>query len=163
MIGSSAPKACTVSTHNYLQAIIYPMSPGYSIDPYDPCPCGSGKKYKFCCAQNGKDNRHGKYPLATVAYYGPDDKTTTKITAGIFKHDGAEPILRRWVKTNVVGDPVVGNEIKQFFAEHGVKQVIVTDGNLGCPHEEGQDFPVGEDCPFCPFWAGKQGSNRREP
>ena len=18
-------------------------------DPYDPCPCGSGKKYKFCC------------------------------------------------------------------------------------------------------------------
>ena len=21
------------------------------IDPYDPCPCGSGKKYKFCCYQ----------------------------------------------------------------------------------------------------------------
>src|SRR5438067_1409064 len=21
----------------------------YAIDPYDPCPCGSGEKYKFCC------------------------------------------------------------------------------------------------------------------
>jgi hypothetical protein len=30
---------------------------------------------------------------------------------------------------------------------------------MGCPHEEGEDFPVGEDCPFCPFWKGKQGSN----
>jgi hypothetical protein len=25
-----------------------------------------------------------------------------------------------------------------------------------------EDFPLGEDCPFCPFWAGKQGSNRRD-
>jgi hypothetical protein len=37
-----------------------------------------------------------------------------------------------------------------------------TDRNMGCPHEEGEDFPDGEDCPFCPFWAGKQGSNRRD-
>jgi hypothetical protein len=34
----------------------------------------------------------------------------------------------------------------------------LSDGNMGCPHEEGQDFPHGEDCPFCPFWKGKQGS-----
>jgi hypothetical protein len=27
------------------------------------------------------------------------------------------------------------------------------------PHEEGEDFPTSEDCPF---WAGKQGSDRRE-
>ena len=30
------------------------------------------------------------------------------------------------------------------------------------PHEEGLDFPNGEDCPFCPFWKGKQGSKRRD-
>jgi tetratricopeptide (TPR) repeat protein len=24
-------------------------------DPYEPCPCGSGKKYKFCCYQNARD------------------------------------------------------------------------------------------------------------
>ncbi len=23
------------------------------VAPYDPCPCGSGKKYKFCCKQTG--------------------------------------------------------------------------------------------------------------
>ena len=22
----------------------------------DPCPCGSGKKYKFCCGAPGKEN-----------------------------------------------------------------------------------------------------------
>jgi len=37
-----------------------------------------------------------------------------------------------------------------------------TGGNIGCPHEEGLDFPEGEDCPFCPFWKGKQGSNESE-
>lgn len=24
-------------------------------DPYSLCPCGSGKKYKFCCKKNMKD------------------------------------------------------------------------------------------------------------
>jgi len=26
-----------------------PPPPAPPRDPYDPCPCGSGKKYKFCC------------------------------------------------------------------------------------------------------------------
>jgi len=26
-------------------------------DPYRPCPCGSGKKYKFCCLQRDRDRR----------------------------------------------------------------------------------------------------------
>jgi hypothetical protein len=25
----------------------------------------------------------------------------------------------------------------------------------GCPHEEGVDYPEGEACPDCPFWAGR--------
>lgn len=24
-----------------------------NIDKYKPCPCGSGKKYKFCCGKKG--------------------------------------------------------------------------------------------------------------
>ena len=28
--------------------------------------------------------------------------------------------------------------------------------------EEGDDFPVGEDCRFCPYWKGKQGSGADE-
>ena len=133
-----------------------------------PCPCGSGRKYKNCCYGKGVEDDLGsgrqqpQYPVGTVAMYGPDDKTTTKIAAGVILHDGAEPILKRWVATDVTTNPKVQQELKDFFLRHGVRQVAMTEGNLGCPHEEGEDFPRGEDCPFCPFWRGKQGSNRRD-
>ena len=138
------------------------MNPRYDIGPYEPYPCGSGKKYKFCCAVRGKDVRHGKFPIGTIAYYGPDDTTTTKIAAGVLTHEFAEPIVERWVDTNILNNTKVQDEIKRFFARHAVKSVVVSDGNMGCPHEEGDDFPEGTDCPFCPFWAGKQGRARRD-
>lgn len=109
-----------------------------------------------------KHRKPPKYPLGTVALYGPDDKVTTKIAAGVLHHPGAEPIIERWVGTDVTANPKVQREIKAFFEQHGVQSVTMTEGNMGCPHEEGPDFPVGEDCPFCPFWKGKQGSNQRE-
>ena len=55
-------------------------------------------------------------------------------------------------------NPKVQQELKDFFLQHGVKSVAMSQGNMGCPHEEGEDFSHGEDCPFCPFWKGKQGS-----
>jgi hypothetical protein len=27
------------------------------VEPYGPCPCGSGEKYKFCCRDRGSDRR----------------------------------------------------------------------------------------------------------
>jgi hypothetical protein len=145
----------------------------------DPCPCGSGKKYKQCCMSKehegrsprptasitdlqGKPKKRPEYPIGTVALYGPDDTTTTKIAAGVITSPTAEPIVRRWVATDVTTSPKVQREMKEFFAGHGVRSVAVSEGNMGCPHEEGEDFPEGTDCPFCPFWAGKQGSNRRD-
>lgn len=128
----------------------------YQIEPYDPCPCGSGKKYKFCCAAANRGKSHGKYPVGTVAYYGPDDKTATKIAAGVILAENAEPIMERWVATNILEDEKTGKEVIRFLARHGVKNVVITDGVLGCPHEEGEDYPVGTDCPFCPFWASKK-------
>jgi hypothetical protein len=135
-----------------------------------PCPCGSGKKYKHCCwGKDFEDDRglgsareQPQYPIGTVALYGPDDKTTTKIAAGVILHDGAKAIIMRWVATDVTTNPKVQQEMKDFFLQHGVKSVAMSEGNMGCPHEEGPDFPDGEDCPFCPFWKGKQGSNRRD-
>ena len=144
----------------------------------DPCPCGSGKKYKHCCTSRddgsrssrlapsitdlqGKPKGRPEYPIGTVALYGPDDKTTTKIAAGVITSPTAEPIVRRWMATDVTTNPKVQQEMKEFFAGHGVKSVAVSEGNMGCPHEEGEDFLEGTDCPFCPFWVGKQGSNRR--
>jgi hypothetical protein len=109
-----------------------------------------------------KHRKPPEYPIGTVALYGPDDKITTKIAAGVILHDGAEAIIKRWVATDVTTNPKVQREMKDFFCQHGVKSVAMSEGNMGCPHEEGLDFPHGEDCPFCPFWKGKQGSNRKD-
>jgi hypothetical protein len=109
-----------------------------------------------------KQRKPPEYPIGTVAMYGPDDKSSTKIAAGVIMHATAEPIVQRWVATDVITNPKVQKEMQAFFKKHGVKSVAISDGNLGCPHEEGEDFPVGEDCPFCPFWKGKQGSNQKE-
>jgi hypothetical protein len=137
-----------------------------------PCPCGSGKKYGQCCwgkdaraesgAEQSSTRRQPPYPAGTVAYYGPDDKTTTKIAAGVILHEGAELIIKRWVATDIMTNLKIQKELLEFFKQYGVRSVAMSDGNMGCPHEEGPDFPVGGDCPFCPFWKGKQGSGRRQ-
>jgi hypothetical protein len=101
-----------------------------------------------------------QFPIGTIALYGPNDVTTTKIVASVIVREGAQPILRRFVGTRIADNPKVRRQIAEFFEEHRVKSVAATESNLGCPHEEGEDFPVGEDCPFCPFWAGMQGSGQ---
>jgi hypothetical protein len=105
---------------------------------------------------------HGKYPIATIISYGPDDKTCTKVVATIIKseHDEEPSAMKKWFGENVDKDKKTMQEIADFIKENGigVKDVIITDAPMGCVHEEGIDFPVGEDCPDCPFWKGKQGS-----
>jgi hypothetical protein len=113
-------------------------------------------------ARHPRPEQQVEYPVGTVAFYGPDDRRTTKIAAGVIEQEGAEPIMKRWVGTDVTTSPKVQQELQEFFRQHGVRSVGMSDGNMGCPHEEGEDFPLGEDCPFCPFWKGKQGSNRRD-
>ena len=127
----------------------------------DPCPCGSGKKYKKCCLAKQRQQPAQavrRFPIGTIALYGPDDKRTTKIAASVIAREGAEPILERWVGNNLKDNPKVRREIQAFFKRHGVRSIVASDRNMGCPHEEGADFPQGGDCPFCPFWKGKQGS-----
>jgi hypothetical protein len=116
---------------------------------------------EFRAKRAGAEAR-GKFPLGTIALYGPDDQRTTKIAAAVVRYEGGEPILKRWVANNVTTSPKVQQELQDFFHRHGVQSVAMSDGNMGCPHEEGEDFPLGEDCSFCPFWKGKQGSNRRD-
>jgi hypothetical protein len=111
--------------------------------------------------KHSERQRSMKYPMGTMAFYGPDDKATTKIAAGVFKALDSKAIIKRWVATDVTTNPKIQREIMAFFNAHGVKSVAMSDGNMGCPHEEGEDFPEGGDCPFCPFWRGKQGSNRQ--
>ena len=110
-------------------------------------------------AMNGRDEEL-ELPVGTLAYYGPDDAFTSKIVASVNFGGEAEPIIRRWVGSAIREDQRVKEEIDEFFQEHGVSSVGGFPFNIGCPHEEGEDFKVGEDCPFCPYWEGKQGEDR---
>lgn len=98
------------------------------------------------------------YPVATVAYYGPDNREATKVAVGIVNSDGEEPaVLMRWwsEKEDTRLDEKITKEILEFINEHGAVSVAAVPKLLGCPHETGTDYPEGEDCPHCPFWAGK--------
>ena len=96
------------------------------------------------------------YPVATVAYYGTDDQGATKVAVGIVRGEGqgvAE--LRRWFSLD--GDlrfnPVIDREILEFIRTQGARTVAAVERIIGCPHEEGVDYPQGGVCPVCPFWA----------
>jgi hypothetical protein len=98
------------------------------------------------------------YPLATVAFYGPDDRRATKVAVGILQREGAgaDP-LERWFseETDVRLDVAIAEQIGELIERHGAKSVALADRIIGCPHEEGIDYPDGTACPQCPFWANR--------
>ena len=107
-------------------------------------------------AKKAKKGGHG-FPLGTAAFYGPDDRRASKVAAAVFVAEGAEPILRRWFSetSEVRHDEVIGREMAEFFRSHGVRSIGMTQKIIGCPHEEGIDYPENEECPQCPFWKGR--------
>ena len=98
-----------------------------------------------------------KYPLATFSAYGPDNGRATKLVVGILRRPGqqdANPI-RAW-STNagdVRDDPLIAAELADWLRNQGIKDTVGYDRIIGCPHEEGTDYPIGRTCPQCPFWA----------
>lgn len=98
------------------------------------------------------------YPIATVAFYGPDNTVASKVAVGIVMGEDEEPVvMQRWFsdQTDVRRDSEIGAEIIEFIRPYGVKSVVATDRIIGCPHEAGKDYPVGQSCPKCPFWQGR--------
>jgi len=96
------------------------------------------------------------YPIATIAFYGPTAELATKVVVAIVRDEGREPDpLERWFSedSDVRSNSVVGEKVLDFLKEHAAKSVIVTDGLIGCPHEEGIDYAEGKSCPQCPYWA----------
>ena len=96
------------------------------------------------------------YPVATVAFYGPDDKVATKVSVGIIRAEGEDPVaLERWFseKIDVRNEHAILEKVLEFVRAHGAKSVAMLDRVIGCPHEEGTDYPDGSVCPCCPFWA----------
>jgi hypothetical protein len=98
------------------------------------------------------------YPVATITFYGPTADRASKVAVGIVLAEGAEVSrLERWLtdETDARTDARVGAEVLSLVQAQAVKTVVVTDGIFGCPHEEGIDYPAGESCPRCPYWAGR--------
>jgi hypothetical protein len=96
------------------------------------------------------------YPVATIAFYGPNDERASKAAVGILSQAGGDPdVLERWFAEDgdVRTDPTVAQAILEFIRRYGAKSVVMTDHIIGCPHEEGTDYPDGGVCPQCPFWA----------
>lgn len=101
----------------------------------------------------------GDYPVGTLAWYGPDDRQASKAVAAVLiDADETSPsALERWSGTgrDLRQDIEVLGRIVEFFQRHQVKRVATTDRILGCPHEEGIDYPLDEACPICSFWADR--------
>ncbi len=97
------------------------------------------------------------YPVATVAFYGPTNKEATKVVCGIINSEGAdvEPI-RKWISGNDIRkSEIILGEVLAFIEENEVKSVGMVEEVIGCPHEEGVDYPEGESCPECSYWKGR--------
>ncbi len=103
--------------------------------------------------------QEAEYPVATIAYYGPDNLFASKVVVGIILtgKDEYEAELKTWFTTggDVRQDESINQEILDFIQSIGVRRVTMVDRIIGCPHEEGIDYPEGETCQQCSYWKNR--------
>ena len=97
------------------------------------------------------------YPIATIALYGPTDKKATKLVVGIVprEHADAERMKKWYSDDDIMKEYDIFEEVLEFIKTNGARTVGMADRIIGCPHEEGIDYPEGGSCPLCPFWEGR--------
>jgi len=98
------------------------------------------------------------YPVATVAHYGPDADRASKVVVSILTQPDEEAsVMKKWYSeiSDIRFDNEVIMEILDMIREHHALSITMPDRIIGCPHEERTDYPQGETCPLCPYWAGK--------
>lgn len=86
------------------------------------------------------------WPIATIAFYGPNLSQATKVSVGIVPSENAEvEKLRDWKvdRGDIRADPGIAREILEFIEKHRVLSVAMTDGIIGCPHQEGINYENG--------------------
>ncbi|HEX7860931.1 MAG TPA: hypothetical protein VF773_11425, partial [Verrucomicrobiae bacterium] len=91
------------------------------------------------------------YPIGTVALYGPTDSLATKLVAAIIPAERATPTaMKKWFSENsdIREDATVQSELSVFLKAQNVTRAVVTEEVIGCPHEEGIDYPKGTSCPL---------------
>jgi hypothetical protein len=97
------------------------------------------------------------HPTATVAYYGPDNKRASKVAVGIVNEKNEMVAMEKWFSesNDVRFDKSINQKILDFITKQNAKSVALMDRIIGCPHEEGIDYPEGQTCQQCPFWANR--------
>jgi len=96
------------------------------------------------------------YPVITITYYGPNDELATKVAVGFIAEEKTSAQFERFsTETDIREDTVVQSTIIKLIDRSGAQTVSLTDHIVGCPHDEGVDYPEGEECPLCEFWHGK--------
>lgn len=98
------------------------------------------------------------YPVATIVYYGPDSERATKTVVGIItgKDENIAHMGKYFSETiDIRMNSLINKQILNFLKKHHIQSVIIPEKIIGCPHEEGIDYPKGEKCTQCPFWANR--------
>jgi len=113
-------------------------------------------KFKKSLLKKARKGRKG-YPVATVAFYGPDNTHASKVVCSIFEFEGAEPLpMKKWfTEFDAMKSEAILAQVLAFIEENGAITVAMSESILGCPHEEGIDYPEGESCPKCPYWKNR--------
>lgn len=113
-------------------------------------------KYKKLLAKHVRKGDKG-FPVATIAFYGPNNLSASKVVCAIINAEGAEPDpIKKWFsKADARWSENILEEVLSFLKEHSAKSVVMMGQILGCPHEEGIDYPEGESCPNCSYWKNR--------
>jgi hypothetical protein len=113
-------------------------------------------KYRKLISKKAKKGRKG-YPMATIAFYGPTNKRASKLVCSIIKSEGAEPDpMKKWVSDkDLRKSETTLKEVLIFIEDNNARSIGMIDAIIGCPHEEGIDYPEGEVCPECKYWKGR--------
>ena len=113
-------------------------------------------KYRKLLSKRVRKGDKG-FPIATVAFYGPDNLRASKVVCAIIRSEGAEaePIKKWFTNTDARRAENILGEVLSFVEENLASSVIMADQIFGCPHEEGIDYPEGESCPDCLYWKNR--------
>jgi hypothetical protein len=98
------------------------------------------------------------YPVGTIAFYGPDNRRASKVAVSVTPDEGGEPkpvVFGGRRRADGQDHSCRDRRIAAHLRQHPVRSVAMADEIIGCPHEEGIDYPMGEDCPTCPYWKGR--------
>ena len=117
---------------------------------------GNGRRFLKKLSKKSKKGMRG-YPIATIAYYGPTNNLASKVVCSIIEYENADPHpMKKWFSTeDIRKSETIHKEIGEFVDLNKVLTVSITDKTIGCPHEEGIDYPEGEYCPVCSFWKNR--------